>query len=389
MIRARQRRLRVVLAGTIAATPHQGGAAWAVLQYALGLRQLGCEVYLIEPIDACSILPDGAPLDRSENARYFRQVMQRFGLEQKSALLLNNSHKSVGLTYEELRRVTQSADLLINISGMLHDDPLTARIPVRAYLDLDPTFVQLWQAQGVDMRFEGHTHFVTIGQHIGEPTCDVPTCEIDWIKTLQPVLLSHWATCDVPPEECLTTVGNWRSYGSITRAGSFYGQKAHSIREILSLPQRVSVPIRLAMGLHPSDQHDICQLAQHRWQLVDPLEVTSTPDLYQKFVARSWAELGVAKAGYVKSACGWFSDRSLCYLASGRPVIAQETGFGRYLPTGEGLFSFSTIEDVLAGVDALRCDYRRHARCARLLAEEFFDSRIVLTRLLDQLGLSA
>lgn len=387
MIRAKTHPPRAIIAGTIAAAPYHGGAAWAVLQYVLGLRELGWDVYFVEPISPSSIEPSSTPLELSSNAQYFRQLVNQFGLERNAALLLESSSTTIGLSYAELRSVAASAHVLLNISGMLQDE-LASRIPVRAYLDLDPTFVQLWNTQGTDMRFADHTHFVTIGLNIGEPGCEVPTCNKDWIATLQPVVLSQWPVCEQSVEPRLTTVGNWRSYGSITHDGVFYGQKAHSIREIISLPMESAVPVRLAMALDPQERRDIQQLAEHGWELVDPALAAATPDLYQNFIAGSWAELGVAKAGYVKSACGWFSDRSICYLASGRPVIAQDTNFKKHLPTGQGLLSFSSSDDALAAIESLGSNYKAHARQARQIAEEYFDSRVVLRRLLDRLGCS-
>jgi hypothetical protein len=175
--------------------------------------------------------------------------------------------------------------------------------------------------------------------------------------------------------DSLTTVANWRGYGSIEHAGVFYGQKAHSLRSFMTLPTLTEERFLLALSIHPDEQKDVALLASHQWQLLDPDQVTHTPQHYQTFIQGSKAEFGIAKSGYVLSRCGWFSDRSACYLASGRPVIAQETGFSRFLPTGEGLLAFETTEDVLAGIGALHHDYARHARAARALAESHFRFR--------------
>jgi hypothetical protein len=254
------------------------------------------------------------------------------------------------------------------------------------YLDLDPGFIQMWHVTGTsDMRFDAHNVFVTVGQAIGATDCTVPTAGREWIPTLQPVVLSHWPAAGAPaPDAPLTTVANWRGYGSIDYNGTFYGQKAHSLRRLMELPLRARQPIRLALGIHPDEVRDLESLQRNGWQIVDPVTVTGTPDDYQRFVQQSWGELGIAKSGYVTSRCGWFSDRSACYLASGRPVIAQDTGFARYLPTGEGLFSFATSDDVIAAIDTIRLDYPTHSRAARMLAEEHFDSRKVLGSLIDR-----
>jgi hypothetical protein len=381
-----QTKLTILLSGMIAGVPWQGGAAWAVLQYLLGLRALGHDVFFVEPVAASVLIPAGVPLAASVNAAYFRSVMARFGLEQSAALLLAGTTQTVGLPYDRLRGVARGADLLINVAGMLTDERLTAHAPLRAYLDLDPAFTQLWQeAQGIDMRFAGHTHFVTVGQAIGRDGCAVPTCGRAWIATMQPVVLAHWPVCRARPRlEAFTTVANWRGYGSIEHRGVFYGQKAHALRRLMALPTLTRERLVLALAIHPDERTDLAALASNGWGLVRPTRVAHTPGAYRRFIQRSRAELGIAKSGYVAAQCGWFSDRSVCYLASGRPVVAQDTGFGRYLPTETGLLAFSTAEQAGAAIDAVAGDYTRHSRASRAIAEEYFASDRVLTRLLGQ-----
>jgi hypothetical protein len=381
----RRSKLTILLSGMIAGDPHQGGATWAVLQYWLGLRRLGHEVYFVEPLADSSRTPDGTRLAESASAAYFRAVVGQFGLAPFGGLLAQN-HESIGLAYDDLRAIARRADVLINISGMLAEAALTERIPKRVYLDLDPAFNQLWHAvQGIDMRFAGHTHFVTVGLDLGGPTCPVPTCGRDWIKTLQPVVLDYWPAADEIAYDALTTVGNWRGYGSIEHEGIFYGQKAHSWRPLMQLPELTRERFMPALAIHPDERDDLAALRRNGWHLVDPAHLARTPDDYQRFIQRSRAEFGVAKSGYVVSRCGWFSDRSVCYLASGRPVIAQETGFSQFLPTGEGLLAYRSIDEARAAIDQLKGDYARHALAARRLAERFFDSDVVLVSLLDRL----
>jgi hypothetical protein len=372
----------------IAADPWQGGATWAVLQYVLGLRRLGHDVWFVEPISAASLRPVGSSLAESSNASYFRAVMTDFDLPQCSLLRAGDgAPRTAGVAYEQFLSVSRRADLLINVSGMLTDRQLTERIPVRAYLDLDPAFVQLWHTQGIDMRFAGHTHFVTVGQAIGTPGCSVPTCGLPWIPTAQPVVLQEWPMAGAPPRwDGLTTVANWRGYGSIEHHGVFYGQKAHSLRPLITLPTRTRERFMPALAIHPDEHKDIALMKQNRWNLLDPAQLTGTPMKYRRFVQGSKAEFGLAKSGYVASRCGWFSDRSACYLASGRPVIAQDTGFTSWLPSGQGLIAFQSEQQVLDAIEELNRDYGRHARAARGIAEEHFCSDRVLPRLLNELG---
>jgi hypothetical protein len=376
----------IFLSGMIAADPHQGGATWAVLQYALGFRRLGHDVFFVEPVAAKALQPAGAPLAASDNAAYFRRVVTDYGLADRAALLLAGTRETVGLTHAELVRDAGRADVLINISGLLTDEAITGRVSRRVYLDLDPAFNQFWHAQGVDVRFAGHTHFVTIGLALGRPDCPVPTCGREWVTTVQPVVLDHWPVGTEIVHDALTTVGNWRAYGSVEYGGAFYGQKAHALRPLFDLPRRTDERFLLALAIHPGEAKDLAALAGGGWGLLDPARVAATPADYRRFVRGSKAEFGLAKSGYAASRCGWFSDRSVCYLASGRPVIAQETGFGCFLQTGKGLLSFETADDVLAGITALRRDYAGHARAARGLAEEVFDSDKVLPRLLQRVG---
>jgi hypothetical protein len=344
-----------------------------VLQYVLGLERLGHDVWLVEPVREAT----------EARVSYFRDVVAEFRLDARAALLVAGTERTIGVPYRALGQAARGADVLLNVSGMLQDEALLEPIPTRVYLDLDPAFNQLWhEAEGIDMRFDGHTHFVTVGLALGTPACTVPTCGRDWITTLPPVVLERWPVAERLDRDAFTTIANWRGYGSIEHDGVHYGQKAHSLRRRLELPALADERFELALAIDEGEASDLAALAEHGWRLVDPQEAAGTPARYQAFVQGSKAELGVAKSGYVASRCGWFSDRSACYLASGRPVVAQETGFSDFLPTGEGLLAFETIDDVLAGIETLAADYEVHRRAARSLAEERFDSDRVLTGLL-------
>jgi hypothetical protein len=382
-----QRQLNIVFSGMLASDPYQGGATWAVLQYVLGLRELGHNVVLIEPVEAKSIQPAGSTIGESINARYFRQVMAEFKLSANAALVADGTRQTVGMPYEGLVEFCDRADILINVSGMLSDGRLIERIPNRVYLDLDPAFVQIWHdVYGIDMRLDRHTHFATVGLAIGMPPCSVPTCGKNWIHTLQPIVLSHWPRARETRYNALTTIGNFRGYGSVEYRGELYGQKAHSLRELIELPQLTDEDFVLAMAIHSDEKRDLEALERNRWQLLDPREHAGTPQRYRHFIQQSKCEFGVAKSGYVKSKCGWFSDRSVCYLASGRPVIGQDTGFSKYLPTGNGLFAFESVESAVNCIREMNDDYEHHAVAARSLAEMHFRSERVLTQLLQRVG---
>ena len=329
------RRLRVLIAGAVGDAEAQGGAAWAVMQYVLGLRNLGHEAHVARS---------------AGSAAYFTGF-----------------------------------DVVLNISGLLPAESIAA-VPIRVYLDLDPAFNQLWHAQGIARGFEGHTHHVTVGQAIGRAGCDVPTHGFQWIATPPPVVLEEWPVAEGLGIDAMTSVANFRSYGPVVHDGVHYGQKVHSLRALHDLPRRAGGRFLLAMAIQPEDHVDRASLEDGGWELVDPDAVARTPSAYRSFVQSSRAEIGVAKSGYVNSRCGWFSDRSACYLASGRPVIAQDTGFADFLPVGCGLLTFGDADSAIEAIEDVRRDYRRHARSARRIAEEHFDSDRVLSRLLQEVG---
>lgn len=369
----------VLVAGMVAGVPRQGGATWAVLQYVLGLRALGWDAWLVEPVA-------GEP--GPDVLSYFAEVRRAFGLEERAALLLPD-RRTHGAPFERLAAAAGRAALLVNLAGMLREPELVERIPTRLYVDLDPAFTQLWsEAEGIDMRLDGHTHFATVGLAVGRPECPVPTCEREWIHTLPPVVLESWPRAGRIERDALTTIGNWRAYGSIERDGVLYGQKAHAWRELMELPRRATARFEVAVSIHADEKRDLRALAENGWVLLDPDAMAGSPGAYRRFIAGSRAEVGVAKSGYVRSRCGWFSDRSACYLASGRPVLAQDTGFSAHLPTGLGLVAFESTEEAVAGVRSIRRDYAAHSRAARELAEEAFRHDRVIPDLLTAVGVA-
>jgi hypothetical protein len=310
------------------------------------------------------------------------EALALVGLDERWCLV-GPDGATAGMSRDALRGLASGTDVLLNVSGMLTDADVLDRVPTRAYLDLDPAFVQLWHAvEGIDMRLDAHTHFVTLSDAVGTT---IPDCGRQWISTLPPVDLDHWTFAEDLERDALTTVANWRGYGSIHHDGVHYGQKAHSVRPLIDLPRRVGRPVEIALSIHEDEAEDIAALRANGWQIVDPA-VAGTPAGYRSFVRGSWAELGIAKSGYVVSRSGWFSDRSACYLAAGRPVVAQDTGFGRRLPTGEGLFAYRCGDDVAAAVDAIAADEERHRGAARELAAAHLDGRLVLSALLEALS---
>ncbi len=380
---------RVMVAGAIAHHPLGGaGNAWAFLEYVLGFRALGIETFYVEHLDAKECWDDRwrpSSFAESANVRYLEDISRRFGLEGFTAALDFSGDAHVGLSRREVRQLAAETDLFVNMSGRFHLRDILEAARRRLYLDMDPGFTQIWQEQyKVDMNLAGHDAYVSVGLNLGQADCPLPTCGIAWQTTLPPVVVDEWQT-EVPAGSTYTTIADWRGYSEVEWQDAWYGQKSQEFRRLLELPQQVPAPLELCLAIHP-DESDRAELLRHGWRLSDPLIHAATPDTYRDYIRRSRGELTAAKHGYVAGRTGWFSDRSACYLAAGRPVILQDTGFGRYLPTGEGLLAFADLAGAAAAVATVEADYDRHARAARRLAREHFDARRVLPRLLDLAG---
>jgi hypothetical protein len=366
--------VRILLAGVLAGVPGQGGASWAVLQYRHGFAALGHDVLFVEPAPA-----------RPDVLAYFDRVVAAEGLAGRAALL-HPGRCATGVDYRDIARFAAGADVLVNLAGALTDPELTGPVHRRIYVDLDPVFTQLWQAQGVDMGLAGHDVHFTVGPALGTSACPVPGGGVEWRPTVPPVVLDRWRYAVEPARQGWTTVGHWRSYGPVVHDGVFYGQKAHSVRKLLALPELLAplgARFEPALALHPGEDADVAALAAHGWRRLDPAVVAADPERYHEFVTGSLGEIAIAKAGYVTARCGWFSDRSACYLAAGRPVVAQDTGWSRFLPAGEGLLRFDGAAEAADAVGEVAGNYGRHRKAARALAEDALDARLVLPRLLD------
>ena len=379
----------IVVAGSLAQRPFHGGHTWVFLQYLLGFRRLGWDVLFVDRLEPEMCVDrngNPAPFESSFNLRYIAEVMDRFGLSGNWALLYDAGREIVGRTRDEVLERVRRSTLLLNVMGFLDDEEILAAAPLRVFLDIDPGFGQMWQELGLARMFHGHHRYLTVGERIGAPDCGIPTCGIEWATTKPPVELSEW-----PPATTngagFTTVASWRGpFGPIEYRGRTYGLRVHEFRRFFELPELVREPFELALDIDEADGEDLRRLAQHGWSLADPHEAAGDPWRYREYVRRSSAELNIAKNLYVDTRSGWFSDRSACYLASGRPVLAQDTALDGLLPRGEGLVTFSTLDEAAAGAEEITRDYGQHSRAAREIAAEHFAAERVLPRMLDNLG---
>jgi len=376
----------IAVCGSVAQRPGRAGHAWVFLSYLLGLRGLGHEVVFIDQLQP-EMVEGGPPAGgwpSSREARWLAGLMAEFGLGDSYALLLDDGSRTLGLSRGQLRRRLQGS-LLLNFNGFLGDEELLGLPAQRVYLDIDPGFAQMWEELGLAKMFEGHDRFVTVGANVGRAGCGVPAAGRQWIATRQPVLLERWPAS--ARGEAFTSIGSWRGpFEPVAYAGKTYGLRVHEFRRLAGLPRRVDAPFELALDIDPADGRDLALLREAGWGVVDPVATLGDLTAYRDYIQGSMAEISVAKGMYVETRGGWFSDRSASYLASGKPVLAQDTGFGETLPAGEGLLAFSSLEEAVAGAEEIRADWERHSRAARAIAEEYFDAAKVLSQLLAQLG---
>ncbi len=363
-----------------------GGLAWHHLQYIMGLSRLGHEVYFVEDSDtyaSCySPVTNEWSTDPSYGLAFTRDVFVKAGLADRWAYYDAHTARWLGPQAESILDVCATADLCLNLSGV---NPLRAwllDIPVRVLVDTDPAFTQIRHLteDGARDRALQHTAFFSFGENLASGCSHVPDDGLPWQVTRQPVVLDAWPVTPGPQDGKFTSVLLWESYSPREYAGRKYGQKATSFGPYLDLPRDAGPVFELALG-SPSAPGPL--LENHGWKVVDPREPTRDPWTYQRYIQRSKAEFSVAKHGYVVSRSGWFSERSAAYLASGRPVVVQDTGFSEWLPCGEGVLSFNTREEALAAIEDVNARYRLHCRSARTIAETYFDSRVILTRLID------
>ncbi len=366
----------IIVAGSLAQRVGFGGHMWVFLQYLLGFKRLGREVLFLDEL----------PADTDHGLiRTFAALMQRYGLDANFSI--RHGDATHGVARGDMLERVKAADVFLNVMGYVRDAEILAAARCRTFLDIDPGFGQMWRELEQADIFAGHDQFVTVGLNYGAADCTAPTCGLHWITSPPPVVLAEWPAQPLVANQAFTSVASWRGpFGPIDFRGRTYGLRVHEFRKFFALPAQTGAEFSLALDIHEAETRDLAALIEHGWRILDPIEAAGDTERYRAFVRGSAAEFIVAKNLYVDTNGGWFSDRSACYLASGRPVLAQRTGW--QLPEGRGLLGFSTLAEAAEGVRAIRADYGTHARAARELAEEYFDSDKVLTRLLCSLDAS-
>jgi hypothetical protein len=383
----------IIVSGAVANKYLRAGEAWDRAQWVLGLKRLGFRVCFVEQIAASGCRDAAgapAPFRQSANLAYLLQVAGQLGWANEVTLVHEGGDQTYGLTFADLRQVAADACLLINISGHLTLDDILRRVRRKVYLDEDPGFTQFWHASGhLRQGLDGHDYFFTVGENVGSPECAIPTGGIRWRPARQFAVLGEWPCNRQASLSRFTTIGSWRGpFGPVSYGGRTFGLKVHEFRKFIELPRRAQCAFELALDIDPADAADLAALREHGWHIVDPTEVVPDPAAFRQYLQRSGAEFSVAKGIYVETNSGWFSDRTARYLASGKPALVQDTGFGRHIPAGEGLVAFRTLEEAAAGAQRIAGAYDSHCRAARQLAEDYFDSDKILGRLLDEVGVA-
>ncbi len=379
---------RVVVLGYIVRGPF-GGMCWHHLQYLLGLQALGCDVVFFEDSDdnpSCyTPTPPYLSTDPTFGLAFLKRALKRVGLQNRYAYYDAHSDSWFGRSRSEALATLESADLLLDVSGIHPWRPWLAQVPMRVLIDTDPTFTQIKHLNGHNQKdlIDRYQSFFTFGESIEPGFSTVPDDGLRWRTTRQPVHLPNWPQVPASRAQPYTTVMQWESYSAVEFMGRRFGMKRDSFQDFADLPHRVSVRLQLAIGGAHRNDDPRPDLRSRGWSVVNPLRIARTPWSFQRYLQASRGEWTVAKHAYVQTNSGWFSERSANYLASGRPVVTQETGFSRFIPTGEGLLAFSTIDEAVAAIETIESDYERHRKAAREIAVEYFDARNVLSKLLD------
>ncbi|HVO22584.1 MAG TPA: glycosyltransferase family 1 protein [Candidatus Margulisiibacteriota bacterium] len=388
--------MKIVVTGLIATYP-LGGVGWDYLAYVSGFRRLGHDVFYLEDTGQWLYDPRAGTFtdDVSFNVAYLADALSRAGESMRTRWALRAPDGTYhGAPRAAVERVCNDADLFLNVSGAcwLRDEYRGARRI--AYLDSDPCYSQAKllaveqgtatedQAYSVGL-IRAHHCFFTFAENINDPSCAIPHCGLRWLPTRQPIVLDDWPFTFIPAARAYTTVMSWKTDVTLPNlAGVTYGGKDVEFMKFIDLPARTNAHLEVALsGAAPSDA-----LRRHGWYLVDAYEKSCTLDAYHAYLRNSRAEWSIAKNAYVASRSGWFSTRSAAYLALGKPVVVQDTGFRARYPTGAGVFAFSSVAEAVAAIDRIESNYRHHCDAARALAETEFAAQSVLQRLLDDAG---
>ena len=373
---------RIVVCGYMIRHPVAGNL-FAYFQYVLGLSRLGHEVIYLEESgwpDAC--YDPGSrrwTSDPDPGLHRVRSLLRESGLDIPVWYVDRESGTCYGTDWDDLKRTLRSADLLLNVGGVCWL-PEFRQSRRRALIDMDPLFTQVGRFGG--WLFDDHHVHFSYGANIGRPDCTIPTLGIDWLPTVPPVVLDLWDGPAPPDNGKFTTIANWSAYGAVSHQGERYGQKDEEFLRLIDLSQRTTQPLELVLaGVPDSVKRGLHKAGWSVRSAGEPLGIEVPA--YQSYIRGSRGELSAAKHAYVKTRSGWFSDRSVCYLAAGKPVVLQDTGFGDWLPEGRGVLAFSSVDEAADRLERVNAEYEVQSRAARETARLVFAHDVVLSRLLN------
>jgi hypothetical protein len=357
------------------------GHFWVYMQYAQALRRLGCEVYILDSYTWSEVEPDAHRL------REFLDRMARYGLQDRVVVTANGSDgpaRHFGMPETEASDLLDSADLLLNFNYHLSQD-LVSAAPRSALVDIDPGLLQFWISRGY-IAPAVHDLYFTIGETVGSDSTLIPDCGVEWLQIRPPVCLDLWPEAYDPEAEAFTTVSTWwgeRDYVGDPEA-YYDNTKRTAFLDLIDLPRKTEQPLEVALFFAESDDIDRQNLKSRGWRVRHSRDVAGSPEQYRAYVQQSRGEFSWAKPSCARFQNAWISDRSLCYLASGKPVVVQHTGPSSFLPDGEGMFRFRTQAEAVQAFDSINEDYERQSRVAREIAEEHFDAEVVVSGMLEQ-----
>ena len=360
------------------------------MAYILGLKHLGHEVYVFDDVEPKRCLDsnyDPVSFANWEGRLHFESALRPYGVWPKACLIWGEGKATHGMAFKDAVGVARSSDLLLNVGGHLQTPDILENVRRRAFIDETPTKTQVYYDRyNIDRGFDKHHYFFTVGQNIGKPACKIPTCGVIWHPFLPPIPLSRWPAAIRRDCERFTTVSTWTGRGTFDFEGKYSGDKAHQWRNFIQLPKNTDQEMEIALHIDPAYKDDIQLFLSNDWILSDPSRLKTYKD-YRQYIANSRAEFTATHHRYVLFHSGRFSDRSARYLASGKPVLTQSTGIEDHLPTGKGLLTYSTMDEAVAGIDAINKDYSAHCAAAREIAKEFVDSDKALSRMLKTMDL--
>ncbi len=377
--------IAVISVYKVANFPDGGGHFWVYMQYAQGLRRLGCDVYWLEQFRPPA---SGDSAQEAALLSPFLERMKRFGLEGKTLLYAKagNDFRFVGCEWPDVERVLKRADLLLNFHYAI-DPRLLGCARRTALVDIDPGLLQFWISTG-QLNVPAHDCYLTTGETVGTPSARFSDCGLQWHRIRPPVCLDLWPFTYDPHAEAFTTVSSWSTtdWLKVTENGKTVlreNTKRVAFLQFESLPRHTSQPLELALYTDARDAQDLACLTRSGWRVRHSRDVAGSPEAYRSYVQRSRGEFSCAKASCMDFQNAWVSDRTVCYLASGKPVVVQDTGPSSCLVNGEGMFRFSSVDEAARALDATNSDYGRHCRAARDLAETQFDAKRILEGVLS------